>query len=75
MTAAQADRALRAAVTVGHHTAWDSARDIARMLVHAAEVAYSPDVPHVAECVTCEEAKAYAAMLRAALDSWDRSHV
>jgi hypothetical protein len=78
------DRAFRAAVDVSHHTSWDTNRDIARVLVHAAEVAYGlpPGVrPHepngtdiLPPCPECVEAKAYATMLRAALEGWNEAH-
>lgn len=72
------DRALRVADTIGHHTWVDSTRDVSRLLVHVVEHWLDPkdatEVHLPEHCATCQEALAYAPILRASLESHDLSH-
>ena len=65
-------------MTVTHTTAWDTSRDLARLLVHMTLVAQGtlPNHPPTSDhaCLWCEEAIEWAPVLAEAIASWDRSH-
>lgn len=78
------ERALRAARTINEQTPTDTARDLARLLVHAgtalseaelAETTGKPSAHPVTNCAECIEARTVAVGLRGALDSRARGDV